>query len=174
MRGDIWLVLEILGGIGLFLTERHTYGCSTLSALSSVARIISCHITALITSAVLYRLSPWHPLAKFPGPLINRITSLGLVQIVASGKRYDIINGLHKQYGVAVRTGPNTISLNSHDAILPIYASASAWDKSDAYQLGLIPGTGLFFIRDRKSHDYRRRHYWTPSLTNDACVSHHS
>ena len=168
MRGDVWLALEILGAIGLFLTERHTHGSSVLSALSTTAKAVSCHVAALIASAVLYRLSPLHPLAKVPGPLINRITSLRLVQIVASGKRYDIINNLHKRFGVVVRTGPNTISLNSHDAILPIYASASAWDKSDAYQLGLIPGTGLFFIRDRKSHDYRRRHYWTPSMTNDA------
>lgn len=168
MRGDIWLALEILGAIGVFLTKRRKRGGSILSALSSTAKAVSCHVAALIASAVLYRLSPLHPLAKFPGPLINRITSLRLVQIVASGKRYEIINDLHKRYGAVVRTGPNTISLNSHDAILPIYASASAWDKSDAYQLGLIPGTGLFFIRDRKSHDYRRRHYWAPSLTNDA------
>jgi hypothetical protein len=168
MRGDFWLALEILAAVGLFSTERYTHGASTLSALSSTAATISCHVVALIASAVLYRLSPFHPLARFPGPLINRITSLRLVQIVASGKRYQIVNDLHKRYGVAVRTGPNTISLNSHDAILPIYASASAWDKSDAYQLGLVPGTGLFFIRDRKSHDYRRRHYWAPSLTNDA------
>lgn len=168
MRGDIWLALEIIGAIALFLTERYTHGRSMLSALSSVARTVSWHVTALIASAVIYRLSPWHPLAKFPGPLINRITSLGLVRIVASGKRYEIINYLHNRYGTVVRTGPNTISMNSHDAILPIYASASAWDKSDAYQLGLVPGTGLFFIRDRKSHGYRRRHYWKPSLTNDA------
>lgn len=168
MRGDAWLALEILGAIGLFLTERHTYRSSTLLALSSTAKTISYHIAALIVSAILYRLSPLHPLAKFPGPLLNRITSLRLVQIVASGKRYEIMNDLHKQYGVAVRTGPNTISLNSHDAILPIYASASAWDKSEAYQLGLVPGTGLFFIRDRRTHDYRRKHYWASSLTNDA------
>lgn len=168
MRGDVWLALEIVGAIGLFINERRTHGRSILSALSSVARTVSYHVAALIASAVLYRISPWHPLARFPGPLINRITSLGLVKIVASGKRYEVMNNLHKRYGVVVRTGPNTISLNSHDAILPIYASASAWDKSDAYQLGLIPGTGLFFIRDRKSHDYRRRHYWAPSLTNDA------
>jgi len=168
MRGDAWLALEILGAIGLFLTERHTYRSSMLSALSSMAKTVSYHIAGLVVSAVLYRLSPLHPLAKFPGPLINRITSLRLVQIVATGKRYEIINDLHKQYGVAVRTGPNTISLNSHDAILPIYASASAWDKSDAYQLGLVPGTGLFFIRDRKTHDHRRKHYWSSSLNSDA------
>lgn len=58
---------------------------------------------------VAYRLSPFHPLAKFPGPLLARITNLWLAYVVYTGKRHVKLAQLHNQYGVFVRTGGSII-----------------------------------------------------------------
>ncbi len=65
--------------------------------------------------------------------------------------------------------GPNTISINLHEAILPVYSTASAWNKTDAYHLGGLAGAGLFFIQDREEHNARKK-YWAPAFTNEAWV----
>ncbi len=59
----------------------------------------------MIVLAVAYRLSPFHPLWKYPGPFLNKITSLAIMHMVSTGKRYEIIKGWHEKYGKFVRTG---------------------------------------------------------------------
>ena len=54
---------------------------------------------------MLYRLSPIHPLAKFPGPLISRVTSLWLCYKALGGRRYLYFKELHDHYGPYVRVG---------------------------------------------------------------------
>ena len=46
-----------------------------------------------------------HPLAKFPGPLIGRVTSLWLSYKALEGKRYLYFKDLHDRYGPYVRVG---------------------------------------------------------------------
>jgi hypothetical protein len=123
----------------------------------------------VVISTVLYRLSPLHPLWGFPGPLINKITSLRLAQIVYSGKRHIIIPNLHKKYGTFVRTGPNTLSINSHTAIAPIYASSTAFPKSNAYTPGRMHGDSLFFMQGIEEHNTRRK-IWAPAFSPSVYV----
>ncbi|OCH88354.1 cytochrome P450 [Obba rivulosa] len=122
-------------------------------------------------ATVLYRISPLHPLARFPGPFMWKVTSLKLAQMVWSGKRHIVIIDMHKKYGTVVRTGPNTLSFNSHAAVSPIYSSAVAFNKSNAYIPGKMHGTGLFFIQDRDEHSVRRRH-WAPAFKPAAVASY--
>lgn len=63
------------------------------------------HLGSLTVATVLYRLSPLHPLAKFPGPTLYKISSLRYAQVVASGWRHKVIQSLHQQYGDIVRIG---------------------------------------------------------------------
>lgn len=58
---------------------------------------------ALVT--VAHRLSPWHPLASYPGPLMARATSLWLSHVSSTGKRYLILDALHARYGPFLRIG---------------------------------------------------------------------
>ncbi|KAF7336095.1 Cytochrome P450 [Mycena venus] len=109
-------------------------------------------------------LSPFHPLAKFPGPLLSRITKFWLAYVVYTGKRHLEIAKLHDQYGTFVRTGPNTLSINSHEAIRTIYATSTSMDKSNAYRPGRFFGGGLFFIRRKDMHAERRR-IWAPAFS---------
>ncbi|KAF5329713.1 hypothetical protein D9619_009153 [Psilocybe cf. subviscida] len=69
-------------------------------------------ILALLSSMVLYRLSPFHPLSNVPGPLINKITRLPLAYQSYLGKNHKYYKRLHDKYGRVVRTAPNEISVN--------------------------------------------------------------
>ncbi|TFK56914.1 cytochrome P450 [Heliocybe sulcata] len=167
-RGDIWLLYETGGAFCLLFLLRTVAQENLRTALQYVVVFMTTQVFALCFTAVVYRASPFHPLAKFPGPFLNKITSLKIALTVASGRRYSIIEKLHKKYGPFLRTGPNTISINLHQAVGPIYASSSAWNKSAAYSLGQLPGAGLFFIRDREAHNFRKRHYWAGAFTSNA------
>ncbi|KAK6988895.1 cytochrome P450 [Favolaschia claudopus] len=118
-------------------------------------------------AVVLYRLSPFHPLAGFPGPLLSRMTNLRLAYVVSTGKRHLDIAKLHDKYGVIVRTGPNTLSINSQDAVKSIYAGSKAMDKSNAYRPGRLFEGGLFFIRRKNLHDNQRR-IWAPAFSQSS------
>ncbi|OCH95943.1 cytochrome P450 [Obba rivulosa] len=129
------------------------------------------HIGTIALATVLYRISPFHPLAKFPGPLINKMTSLRLAQVVWTGKRHLYVYDLHEKYGKVVRTGPNTLSFNSHAAVTPVYACANAFSKGEAYVPGKIDGSGLFFIQSKGEHNARRRH-WASAFTPAAIANY--
>ncbi|EPQ56837.1 cytochrome P450 [Gloeophyllum trabeum ATCC 11539] len=124
--------------------------------------------TALLATA-FYRLSPWHPLASFPGPVLHKLSGLKSAQLVYTGKRHLAIERLHNIYGVFVRTGPNTVSIRSLNAVNSIYTAADCMNKSDAYLLGRTKASGMFFIPDRDEHNLRRSRWagaFTPSALN--------
>jgi len=123
------------------------------------------------TSVAVYRLSPLHPLAKFPGPISYKVSSLRLAQVVLSGRRHTTIQDLHNRYGPFVRIGPNALSINSRTAIGPIYASAQCLDKTRGYNLPMLPGNGLFFMCSRGIHNIRRNR-WARAFTNSNLESY--
>ena len=51
------------------------------SALGPLLRTYAIFHTTLISSVVLYRLSPFHPLARYPGPLSAKISKLWFVSV---------------------------------------------------------------------------------------------
>lgn len=77
---------------------------------------LSYHI-ALSASIVLYRLSPFHPLAQYPGPLLFKITKLSGVWASYTGHQHYLLRDMHQQYGPVVRIG---MQLSNIKHILPI------------------------------------------------------
>ena len=65
------------------------------SLLPALAVSFVAFYAALISSVVLYRLSPVHPLAKYPGPTLAKITKFYGLLKAASGKHHE----WHKKYG---------------------------------------------------------------------------
>jgi hypothetical protein len=104
IRGDVAVFFEFSLCLALYFSTR-LQGEAVLAGLASTAAAIACHLLSLVVSTVLYRLSPFHPLAKFPGPVLNKMTSLKLVYNVSTGKCPLITDELHKKYGKFVRTG---------------------------------------------------------------------
>ncbi|KAK7450110.1 hypothetical protein VKT23_012992 [Stygiomarasmius scandens] len=86
----------------------------------------------LVTSIVLYRLSPFHPLAKVPGPTRMKISKAYLLWISTRGDRYQVLKTLHEKYGPVLRTAPNEISVIDVDSI-PQVLGPSGIPKGKAY-----------------------------------------
>lgn len=87
----------------------------------AILRSFGIYLTTLVTSIVVYRLSPWHPMAKYPGPLPAKITKLYHTYIVYKGKQQHVyIKNLHDRYGDIVRIGPNEVSIRDASCMQPL------------------------------------------------------
>ncbi|TBU54283.1 hypothetical protein BD310DRAFT_82387 [Dichomitus squalens] len=81
--------------------------------------LVSCYgvfYLALALSIVAYRLSPSHPLARYPGPFWYRTSSFCHAFLSVSGQRNTYLKALHERYGDVVRTGPNELSIRDRSA----------------------------------------------------------
>lgn len=67
-------------------------------------------LVSMITSLAVYRLSPFHPLAAYPGPVVFKLTRLAAFWVCLGGKQHIFYDQLHKRYGPYVRTGKTTLA----------------------------------------------------------------
>lgn len=102
MRGDYAAVVYATLLVGLYSASAYAGVPRPFFLSATVAGIHA--LSALFVTAA-YRLSPWHPLASYPGPWLWRISSLRLVYVSFMGKRHLILDELHQQYGPFVRIG---------------------------------------------------------------------
>jgi cytochrome P450 len=109
----------------------------------------------------IYRLT-FHPLAKYPGPLLSRITSLSIYLQALTGDRH--LNHLqeHQHYGPVVRIAPNQLSFSEPAALRSIYQSSRANNplrKAPFYETLDAP-SGAYSTHteiSRRKHAFRRR-----------------
>lgn len=110
------------------------------SVLSALFTSFSAYWATLATSITIYRVSPWHPLAKYPGPLICKISKFYFALLSLRGKQYLYYDQLHAKYGDVVRVGtlpalsfilfsivypasvlgPNELSIRDPAAVVPM------------------------------------------------------
>ena len=90
-------------GVPALLT--YLYRPHASSLLWAAVTVFSLFFTSLFTSIALYRVSPWHPLAKYPGPLICKLTQFHLATLSLRGKQHIYYAKLHEKYGDIVRVG---------------------------------------------------------------------
>ena len=83
--------------------------------ISAALNVFGLFWSTLIISILVYRAFPWHPLAKYPGPLICKLTKYHLAFLSLYGKQYLYYSQLHKKYGDVVRIGA---SRNRYNDIL--------------------------------------------------------
>lgn len=83
-------------------------------------------------TVVLYRIY-FHPLSKYPGPFLAKLTDCYLAYYAWRGDRHLEFYRAHKKYGQFVRLGPNLLSVNSASALKTIYGFKSNVRKSDFY-----------------------------------------
>ena len=105
----------------LGIPSASTYLFSTIHTPLVEAAFISFSVfyAALISSVVLYRISPFHPLAKYPGPFVCKVSMIHMAFVTVRGKRHEYIRSLFDKYGDIVRIGemfsrifPTTVLLN--------------------------------------------------------------
>ncbi|KAF7317104.1 hypothetical protein HMN09_00445100 [Mycena chlorophos] len=128
------------------------------SVFTAMLYTFAVYLLSLVSSVVIYRLSPFHPLAKYPGPLIGRISKVWFAVIALSGKQHLYYKTLHERYGDVVRIGPNELSFRHVDSVNPMLGirgmpKGEYWD-GRAPENAVRP---LLALRDPKEHARRRR-----------------
>ena len=74
---------------------------SRLQQLSSV----SAYWGLILAFTALYRLSPFHPLAKYPGPTLGKLSKFYWSYLAARGDAYKVLRYWHDKCGDVVRFG---------------------------------------------------------------------
>ncbi|KAJ7148936.1 cytochrome P450 [Mycena crocata] len=157
LRGDYALVLLLGGLIGLYLRVR---------SIQLTVEYSGVYFVALVLSTVAYRLSPFHPLTSYPGPILWRFSSIMLAIVSSTGYRHLTLEELHRRYGTFVRIGPNVLSVNSSDAIGVIYGPKML--KGEAYASpGRSSDISLFFKQNPAYHA-KRKVLWNNALSSTA------
>ncbi|OCH83852.1 hypothetical protein OBBRIDRAFT_808690, partial [Obba rivulosa] len=77
MRGDVGLLTEVALGVASFAYKRVVEGSGFGSAFGFALSIIFVHFASLALATVLYRISPLHPLYRFPGRVLLCLVVLG-------------------------------------------------------------------------------------------------
>ncbi|EMD34271.1 hypothetical protein CERSUDRAFT_97529 [Gelatoporia subvermispora B] len=136
------------------------------------AILITCIVfwTTLSLSVVLYRISPFHPLGKYPGPLLHKITRLSFTLISVQGRQHTHIQQLHKRYGDIVRIGPNEISICNVTAVGPVLGTPG-FLKSEAYSGRNLRAPGRSLLSSVGEEHAEKRKRWNrafsvPALKN--------
>ncbi|KAL0579556.1 hypothetical protein V5O48_002436 [Marasmius crinis-equi] len=145
-----------------------TTSSSTFNSIGLVTSFLGYYTTIILCTA-LYRLSPWHPLAHYPGPLICKITKFKAAFVSSRGKQYQRYQRLHEEYGDIVRIGPNELSFLNIEAINPILGPNGAprgpfWDGRVPESLTVHP---IGALRDVEEHR-RRRIPWSKAFSSAA------
>ncbi|KAI0636241.1 cytochrome P450 [Trametes polyzona] len=132
--------------------------------LRTTAILASVYFLALSATTIAYRISPWHPLASYPGPFLARFSSLWLTYVSSTGRRHFIIDDLHNKYGPFVRIGPDAVSMKSLGGV-PLY---NHLEKGESYRFPNHDDiVSIFLKQDSKEGHRERRRIWgglfTPS-----------
>ncbi|KAJ7080336.1 high nitrogen upregulated cytochrome P450 monooxygenase 2 [Mycena belliarum] len=123
---------------------------------------------ALSSSIILYRISPWHPLAHIPGPMVNKVTMLWSVFLAAGGKQYRVNKMLHDKHGPFVRTGPNEVSIVHVDAVKTVLAT-SGFQKGQYYEPRTDPSLGVRSLLSLRGDAHaNRRRIWNRGMSMES------
>ncbi|KAI1386003.1 isotrichodermin C-15 hydroxylase [Hypoxylon trugodes] len=105
---------------------------------------------------IIYRLF-FHPLAKYPGPFLAKISDVYQLYHAWKGDRHLEFWRLHERYGKIVRFGPNSVSFNSNTALKEIYGFKSNVRKAEFYDAFVHPASNTHNTRDKALHARKRR-----------------
>ncbi|KAK1573706.1 cytochrome P450 [Colletotrichum navitas] len=109
-----------------------------------------------VAGIVVYRLF-FHPLAKYPGPLVAKITDGYQLYHAWNGDRHLDFYKLHNKYGKIVRFGPNSLSFNSAASLKDIYGFRTNVRKAEFYNAFVHPAPNTHNARDKDVHARKRR-----------------
>lgn len=115
-------------------------------------------LIAVFAGFIVYQLY-LHPLAKYPGPLLGRITRLYDLYHAYVGDKHVLLHQLHQKYGTVVRFTPNTLSINDPAALKAIYAHAPNVQKGAFYKAFRVAPNAIstLLATERAQHARKRR-----------------
>ncbi|EON68271.1 hypothetical protein W97_07529 [Coniosporium apollinis CBS 100218] len=132
-------------------------GISSLRYYQLIAYVAILVILYYVINAV-YRVT-LHPLAKYPGPFLQRISDWPLVFHCYGGNRHIIEYQNHQKYGKIVRYGPNSLSFSTATSMQTIHHAKANIKKGEWYKtLDISAGApSIQMMIDKSEHAIRRR-----------------
>ncbi|KZS91161.1 cytochrome P450 [Sistotremastrum niveocremeum HHB9708] len=124
-----------------------------------------------ISSVVLYRLSPLHPLARFPGPVLAKVSKLWGVWVSSRGHQHLVLKSLHDKHGPIVRIGPNELSICDSDAVLSVLG-AEGLPKGTYYDARQDPTAPRNLIVLRGEEHAQRRKLWNRGMSSESLLEY--
>ncbi|KZP27810.1 cytochrome P450 [Athelia psychrophila] len=125
------------------------------------------YVTSLVTSIVIYRLGLFHPLAKYPGPMMCKLSKLWMSYICTTGKQHIYYHSLHDKYGDIVRIGPNELSIRDAAAVDPMMGSQGL-PKGPVWAGRNPEHVGKALIEISGPEHNRRRRPWNRAFNSEA------
>ncbi|KAI0077212.1 cytochrome P450 [Panus rudis PR-1116 ss-1] len=156
------LAVFLLGGVPAVLSMLLV---SHYGAILAAPAAFTIYYATILIVMVLYRLSPIHPLARYPGPVSCKISILWPLRLALKGKRHLWIQALHQRYGDAVRIGPNELSIQDASAIAPLMGTTGLPKGPNLLGRMMSPSIPpLIALRDPAQHADRRKG-WNRAFT---------
>ncbi|KAJ3497466.1 hypothetical protein NLG97_g1880 [Lecanicillium saksenae] len=118
-------------------------------------------LTSFLATRILYNIF-YHPLSKYPAPLVNRASVLPKVYHLLRGSLPSYIAGLHSQYGRVVRITPSELSFTDPQAWNEIYGRKLSEGRyeiphDDAFYSPTDTAHRSLMASGRESHDSIRK-----------------
>jgi cytochrome P450 len=131
--------------------------------------------TILGASISIYRLF-LHPLRKYPGPTLGKLSKFHYAYICATGKSHRYLEALHQKHGDIVRYGPNELSFIDAEDVTYIYGARSLKLRRGPWYDGNPGRAGAHTLvmastRNVEAHKVRRR-IWDKAFTAVALESY--
>ncbi|PNP40611.1 hypothetical protein TGAMA5MH_07608 [Trichoderma gamsii] len=117
----------------LIIGNVHFAGYGVILALTRALLIATAYNAGVVSSIFVYR-AFLHPLKRFPGPFLAKISRFYAMNNAARQvQAYKDVQNLHKQYGDIVRVGPRELSISRPSAIKIIYEHPTRTTRSPWY-----------------------------------------
>ncbi|KAL4924473.1 cytochrome P450 [Aspergillus undulatus] len=124
----------------------------------SVSSSLTLYLPVICLALYLLYFLYIHPLAKYPGPVLSKVTSARAAYHAWNGDLHLDMWLCHRKYGSPiVRYGPNHLIFEDPAVLKDIYAAGQNVSKPSMYS---GPGNGkanLLTLADKKEHSRRRR-----------------
>ncbi|TFK80146.1 cytochrome P450 [Polyporus arcularius HHB13444] len=134
----------------------------TSPVVLTLASYYAAYLTLLIAWTILYRVSPLHPLSRYPGPFWCKTSKIWWSLLTLRGYGHYRLKALHERYGDVVRIGPNELSIRDPEAIAPLLGAAGVPKGPGIMGSILASGqraedTAMIGLLDVEEHLHRRR-----------------
>ncbi|KAJ6441493.1 carboxylesterase [Purpureocillium lavendulum] len=130
------------------------------TAILSRLGVISLALIALVAIGIvgigIYQLF-FHPLARYPGPILAKFTNLYSAYHAWKGDIHLDIYRCHLKYGDHLRYAPNRLLINTAGALRDTYGHHGKVIKFKNYEVLSKQAANLLTLRDKAQHGRRRR-----------------
>lgn len=142
--------------------------CISSSSSSAAALVFGLLLLVVLSAYVTYQLY-LHPLAKYPGPPLGKLTQWYDVYHAYAGDKHILFYHLHQKYGTVVRFSPNSLSINDPAALKLIYAHGANVQKSVFYKCFRAAPTAIStLLATEKAHHARKRRIMGQAFSDSA------